>query len=285
MIGRIAFGLFFLLLIWGNLVAGMAAGLGCPDWPLCHGRVIPPGQLDIWMEFGHRLIAAAATVSLLLLARDRFRKYAGMARAVPVVALALVAVEIVLGGVVVLLELPTDFTTIHFGIGLSVFLLVAYMAAHDGVSRVPRLSLSGHAGLFFGIGARLFFQLVLGAFVRHSDSGLACTDFPKCAGSWLPDVSSGKPFIQFVHRLVAYLVFLTTAVLCIMTRVDDRLDAYREAALVLLLVCLLQVAVGAAVVLTHLIPAVAAVHLAVALVMIIIVGKMWAKAAGSGGAS
>ncbi|HEY3490096.1 MAG TPA: COX15/CtaA family protein [Candidatus Deferrimicrobiaceae bacterium] len=284
MIGRVAVGLFFLLLIWGNLVAGMEAGLGCPDWPLCHGRVIPPGHLDTWMEFGHRLIAIAATLSLVLLARIRFRSYAGRARAVPVGALALIAVEIVLGGVVVLLELPADFTTIHFAIGLSVFLLVCYMAAFDGVARVPRLSVRGLAGLFFGIGALLFIQLVLGAFVRHSDSGLACTDFPTCAGSWLPAISSGKPFIQFVHRLAGYLVFLTTAVLCIMTRVDDRLDPYREDALALLAVCLLQIAIGVAVVLSHLVPAIAAVHLAVALGMIVLVGKMWARAAAAEGA-
>jgi heme A synthase len=284
MIGRIAVGLFFLLLVWGNLVAGMEAGLGCPDWPLCHGRFIPPAKLDTWMEFGHRLIAAAATLSLVLLARKRFAAYAGAARAVPVAALSLVALEIVLGGVVVLLELPTDFTTIHFAIGLSVFLLVCYMAFRDGIATQPRFSLDGYAGLFFGVGALLFFQLVLGAYVRHSESGLACTDFPTCGGAWIPSPASGKPFIQFVHRLAGYLVFLTTAALCIVTRVDGRLDRYRGQALALLISCLVQIAVGAAVALSHLVPAVTALHLAVALGMMLIVGKMWMTASEAGGA-
>jgi heme A synthase len=279
MIGRVAVGLFFLLLVWGNLVAGMEAGLGCPDWPLCHGRVVPPAKLDTWMEFGHRLIAAAATVSLLMLARDRFRRYRGATRAVPVAALALVAVEIVLGGLVVLLELPTDLTTVHFAIGLSVFLLVCLMAARDGAPDVPSFSARGHAGLFLGVGALLFFQLVLGAFVRHSDSGLACTDFPTCAGHWIPPVSSGKPFIQFLHRLAGFLVFLTTAAVWAMSRADERLERFRSPALALMLLCLFQVAVGAAVALSHLVPAVTALHLAMALAMMLAAGRMWMLAA------
>ncbi len=283
MIGRVAVGLFFLLLIWGNLVAGLEAGLGCPDWPLCHGRFIPPAKFDTWMEFGHRLIAAAATISLALLARRRFHAYAGKARAIPVVALALIAVEIVLGGVVVVLELPVNFTTVHFAIGLSVFLLVCYMAANDGVGRIPHYSLGGYSGLFLGMGAMLFFQLVLGAYVRHSDSGLACTDFPKCGGQWLPVAAGGgKVLVQSAHRLAAYLVFLTTALLFLVTRVDSRLGAYRGDALGLMLVCLFQVAVGAAVVLSHLVPAVAAVHLAVALAMMLIAGRMWLRATETG---
>ena len=28
--------------IMGSYVRGMGAGLACPDWPLCHGRFIPP---------------------------------------------------------------------------------------------------------------------------------------------------------------------------------------------------------------------------------------------------
>jgi cytochrome c oxidase assembly protein subunit 15 len=279
MLGRITAGFFFLLLLWGNLVAGMEAGLGCPDWPLCHGRVVPPVKLDTYMEFGHRLIAVVATGFLLALARRRFRSYAGGIKAVPVAALALIAVEIVLGGVVVLLELPVQITTIHFMIGLCVFLLVCYMAACDGESQTARLSLRGSAGLFFGLGAFLFFQLGLGAYVRHSESGLACADFPTCAGRWLPPAVGGKLFVQFLHRLTALLVLLTAAVLYLGTRLEERLREYRKPALALTAVCLVQIGVGAGVVMSRLVPAMAAAHLAIALVMMLLVGRMWIRAA------
>ena len=70
MLGRVTVGLIFFLLVWGNLVAGLKAGLACPDWPLCHGKVLPPFRLDIYMEFLHRVIAAVAGTALIALDRD-----------------------------------------------------------------------------------------------------------------------------------------------------------------------------------------------------------------------
>ncbi|MEK6778067.1 MAG: COX15/CtaA family protein, partial [Candidatus Deferrimicrobiota bacterium] len=117
MLGRVTVGLFFLLLVWGNLVAGLKAGLACPDWPLCHGKILPPFRIDIYMEFLHRVIAALAGISLLGLCIRRFRDYRGGARSVPVLALALLSGEILLGGAVVLLQIPAQLTTVHFMVG------------------------------------------------------------------------------------------------------------------------------------------------------------------------
>jgi len=69
------------------------------------------------MEFGHRVIAAVASVFLLSLAACRYRKYEGPARAVPVLAILLLLVEIGMGGAVVLLETPVRLTTVHFMTG------------------------------------------------------------------------------------------------------------------------------------------------------------------------
>jgi heme A synthase len=276
MLGRITVALFFILLIWGNLVAGLKAGLACPDWPLCQGRILPPFRLDIWMEFTHRLIAAAATLFLLPLAYGRLMAYRGATKAVPLAALLLIAAEILIGGFAVLLELPVQLTTVHFMTGLMVFLLASYMAAFAGED--ARFSLRGYAGLFAGVGALLFSQAALGAYVRHSQAGLACTDFPTCQGSWLPPLWSGQIMIHYSHRLAAYLILATLAALFIATRVDGRLHRYRREALVLLLLCLAQIGVGAGVVLSELDFGATALHLAMVLIMLLLTGRMWTQA-------
>src|SRR5574341_516349 len=126
MLGRLTVGLLFFLLVWGNLVAGLKAGLACPDWPLCHGKILPPFRIDIFMEFLHRVIAAVAAGFLAALSLRRFRDYRGSARAVPLLA------------------------------GLVVFLLAVYMASFDGILEPPVFSLSGRSALFFGVGALVF---------------------------------------------------------------------------------------------------------------------------------
>ncbi len=274
MLGRITLGLFFLLLIWGNLVAGLEAGLGCPDWPLCKGEVIPPFRFDVWMEFTHRVIAAAATIFLLLLSRQRLRTYVGMARMIPVATCCLIAVVILLGGITVIMELPAQITTIHFMTGLAVFLLVAYMAIFDGEERFPHFRAKGYAGLFLGLVLLVFFQASLGAYVRHSGAGLACPDFPTCLGSWLPHLG-GTILVHYSHRVLAYLIAATVAVIAAAVFIDANLGRQRRLALLLLFLTLVQIGAGAGVVQSGLNFAATAFHLAIALLMLLIAGRMW----------
>ncbi len=274
MLGRITLALFFLLLIWGNLVAGLEAGLGCPDWPLCKGAVIPPLKFDVWMEFTHRLIAAAATVFLLLLSRQRLRTYGGPARLIPVAACSLIAAVILLGGITVIMELPAQVTTVHFMTGLAVFLLVAYMAVFDGKERSPRFPAKGYGGLFLGLMLLIFCQASLGAYVRHSGAGLACPDFPTCLGSWLPHLG-GAVLVHYSHRLLAYLIAATIAAFAAAIFIDADLKAHRRPVLLLLALVLVQTGVGAGVVQSGLYFAATAFHLAVALLMLLVTGGMW----------
>jgi heme A synthase len=56
----------YLLIVVGAIVRSTGSGLGCPDWPLCHGQLLPPPNVAAMIEFSHRF--SAAIVSALMLA-------------------------------------------------------------------------------------------------------------------------------------------------------------------------------------------------------------------------
>ena len=45
----------------GGFVRVTGPGLGCPDWPLCYGKIIPPMNYHTLIEWGHRTSAVSYT--------------------------------------------------------------------------------------------------------------------------------------------------------------------------------------------------------------------------------
>jgi len=117
--------------------------------------------------------------------------------------------------------------------------------------------------------------LDLGAYVRHAGAGLACPEFPTCLGRWLPLQMGHEVLIHYSHRFLALLIIFTLVALAMAAFLDGKLRRHRPLVYSLLFLAVLQIGAGAGVVETGLNFAATAFHLAIALVMLLVLGRMW----------
>jgi heme a synthase len=247
----------FLLMVIGNVVSATGSGLACPDWPLCHGRLIPPLRADVLIEYSHRLTAVLASVLLVATSILSIRApHLTGARRVGIGLLVLLGVQIGLGGVTVLLRLPHLVSTAHLVNALLILggllLLTSGLDERKGAQDFfPHISRLARAALIV-----LLFQAALGGYVRHSGAGLACPDFPLCGGRVLPEHWLGVA--HWLHRWLGVMLLG----LFIQIGLATRRTPLAGGGVVTAALALVQVALGITTVLLQLAPPIRALHAA-----------------------
>src|SRR5260221_2114898 len=105
----------FLVVVWGGVVRVTGSGLGCPDWPTCHGQFLPSLDAATRIEWFHRFLGVAGglTGASLLIATLVAYRADRRTVALVVTAAALYVLQAILGAIVVLLELPDTWVTVH----------------------------------------------------------------------------------------------------------------------------------------------------------------------------
>ncbi len=262
----------------GGVVRVTDSGLGCPDWPLCHGKLIPPFDTATLIEYSHRLSASVLglfVVAAAVLAWMR-RSSAPNAFYASIAGVALVTVAAVLGGVTVLTELEWWYVLLHLSIAelLTASLVAAAIMGWGAKARSlsdtdrskPSSADDATGGLIMGALAGAMALILFGSFMVGYGAGTSCATWPLCRGSLLPDGSAYA--IHMGHRYIAAAVGLV--MLAAAWRVWNAAhpaSAVRVAAAAVFASFAAQIAVGAVVVWTGFDAVFKAVHLSLATVV------------------
>jgi len=270
----------FLVVVWGGIVRVTGSGLGCPDWPLCHGQFLPSLDPATRIEWTHRFLAIVSGLTVAAMVAWTFVAYRSDRRAlVLAVAVAvLYPLQAVLGAITVVLELPPEWVTVHLA---NAELLLAALTILAVVVRWPAslpARASGWTWLAIAAVVGTFVLLVSGAYVRGADATAACPGWPLCGA--IPDLpvgyrpvfvpridlpSTGAPAIAMLHRYIAAIVGVIVVVACVEAW-RHRRDAPGLGPLAIATVAIFtaQVAIGAANPLTQFSPWALGAHPAVA---------------------
>ena len=115
----------YLQIVLGSVVRITGSGLGCPDWPLCHGSLIPAFDYHTLVEYAHRLVGTATGVLILATASVGVALYVrrSVPRGLMLAALGLLGLYVmqgVLGGITVLMKNSPFTVAMHLGNALLV---------------------------------------------------------------------------------------------------------------------------------------------------------------------
>jgi heme a synthase len=207
------------LIFVGGLVTSTESGLSVPDWPTTYGWNMFAFPFSKWVggiffEHSHRLVASfVGFLTVVLTLWTWFGERRTWVRWLAVAALAAVILQGVLGGLTVLFLRPAPVSTLHACLAQTFFCLVISIALFTSPSWKQGLPLiKSHAEsiplqtLCAATTALIYVQLILGALMRHTNSGLAIPDFPLAFGRIIPPFTSEKIVIHFAHRVGATLV-------------------------------------------------------------------------------
>lgn len=214
--------LTLVVVVLGAYVRLSDAGLGCPDWPGCYGKIgVPVEQSDVeranmayperpveadkaWKEMIHRY--AASTLGLLIvimaviawLRRDR-----GVRPGLPTALVGLVVFQGMLGMWTVTLLVQPVVVTAHLLGGMTTLAALWWLLlrhsdyawqrgadAFRGASRWALLALAALAA-----------QIALGGWTSTHYAALACHGFPTCNGEWWPEVADFADAYSLWHEL------------------------------------------------------------------------------------
>lgn len=214
--------LAFGVIVLGAYVRLSDAGLGCPDWPGCYGKLSPAHAAETiaqaeasqpggpvsahkaWKEMVHRYFASTLGLLIVIIGVTAWvrRRELMQGMGLPALLVVLVILQGLLGMWTVTLLLKPVIVTLHLLGGMSTLALLVWLGLRQSrdipemrTQDAQRMKNWALAGLMV-----VFLQIALGGWVSSNYAALACADFPTCKAVWLPAMDFNHAF-HFTREL------------------------------------------------------------------------------------
>jgi heme A synthase len=199
----------YLQIALGGVVRVSGSGLGCPDWPLCHGRPYPPADPHAIIEYSHRAVGSVTGVLIIatvVFAWVVFRSRRPVVAWLATASLIGVVGEGILGGVVVANELSSWLVVAHLGLAM---LILGFLVATAVMAtpRSPGVYDPGFRRLAAIAAGATYLLLLTGSTVVASGAEDSCRSWPLCGSGFAPDFSGANAFTM-LHRGSVLLIGL-----------------------------------------------------------------------------
>ncbi len=209
------------LIMLGAYVRLSDAGLGCPDWPGCYGKLTPSAAANeinqaiakqggehgwvsmskAWKEMAHRYMASLLGLAIIAIAwmAIRHRRVLGQSPLLAVVLVGVVIMQGLFGKWTVTLLLRPAIVTGHLLGGMLTFGLLVWLWQRQRtvpryVDAEPAVALQWPALIALLL---LIVQIFLGGWTSTNYAALACADLPTCQQSWWPETNFADAFHLF----------------------------------------------------------------------------------------
>jgi len=253
--------LSYLLIFVGGLVRVSGSGLGCPDWPKCFGRWVPPTSIEqipahidptafnivlAWIEYGNRMLGVIVGISILLMtiiAVIYFKKNSKILLS-SLLSLFLVIANGGLGAIVVSSVLNPFIVSLHMILALFLVSVLSYATIESyklintqkftGIFLSKKISISLIALWIF-----IVIEILLGTGIRTNIELIAIDNPLLSKGELLESLNSYKYF----HSILGFSLLFLSFYLCYLFK-DDFLGLSKQLVLFIFVMIIFQIFLG-----------------------------------------
>ena len=253
--------LSYLLIFVGGLVRVSGSGLGCPDWPKCFGRWVPPTSIEqipahidptafnivlAWIEYGNRMLGVIVGISILLMtiiAVIYFKKNSKILLS-SLLSLFLVIANGGLGAIVVSSVLNPFIVSLHMILALFLVSVLSYVTIESyklintqkftGILLSKKISISLIALWIF-----IVIEILLGTGIRTNIELIAIDNPLLSKGELLDSLNSYK----YLHSILGFSLLFLSFYLCYLFK-DDFLGLSKQLVLFIFVMIIFQIFLG-----------------------------------------